>query len=110
MLSEQSVSERSCSGHFVIGCGDDHDKLLRGEGVHFVATRAVHRKPLELPVAQTKGGKPPEIAVIGVFERIGMRSHRSRHPIGGDDAVSPPGSSVQIELTELKEIATAQEK
>src|ERR1700733_3098069 len=100
MLSEQSVSERSCSGHFVIGCGDDHDKLLRRERVHFVATRAVHRKPLELPVAQTKGGKPPEIAVIGVFERIGMRSHRSRHPIGGGDAGAPPGSSLPKKATQ----------
>ena len=55
---------------------------------------------------EMEGLEPPQVAIIRVLSRIGVWAKRLLYPFGRENRVPAPHTTVQIELSELEEIAT----
>src|SRR5881392_1504655 len=108
LLDEQLVGEGSGARRPVVGGGYDGDQLLAREHVNLVTAGTIHREAFEVAAAGMERLQPPEVAVLCVLAGVGVGAHGPRNPVGGQHATAVPGAPVQVELTELQQVATAQ--
>src|SRR4029077_9729960 len=107
---QQAIGERSGTRDPEVGGRHDHDAPQIRQYVHLVSTRSVHSVRRDTSSTDVKGLEPPQVPVVGVLPRIRMRRYRPTYPGLGDHLSALPAASIEIQLAELQQVATAELK